>query len=315
MVVGIDISKRSFDVSWFEAGRATHEVFEYNDEGIEKLLAVTDTQSHYVMEATGIYHTNLALKLHQSGRQVSIVNPLVIKRFAQMQLTRVKSDKADAQLIRQYGEGNKLSCWKPSSAVVIELQQAHGWLDDLIRERTRLLNRQEAHTIRATPSEFVGQRMRAQKQHLNEQIKSCEEHLEVLVKKHFPELYRRLLSIPGIGKKTTIEFIIITDGFTRFDDVKALCTYVGVSPTTYNSGTSVKGRGSIAKMGQGRMRQLLYLCSWTAKTCNKACKELYARLRAAGKPAKVINIAIAHKLVRQAFAVVMKATDYSESYA
>lgn len=315
MVIGIDISKRSFDADWLVSGSETHRVFEYNDEGMEELLAATDKESHYVMEATGIYHTILAVKLYQSGRRVSIVNPLVIKRFAQMQLSRVKSDKADAQLIRRYGESNELSLWTPSSTVIIELQQAHGWLDDLIRERTRLMNRQEAHVNRATPSTYVAQRMCEQKRHLDTQIRSCEAHLEALVKKHFPELYRRLLTIPAIGIKTAMELIIITNGFTRFEDVKALCAYAGVSPTTYSSGTSVKGKGGIAKMGRGRIRQLLYLCSWTAKSCNKACSELHARLKAAGRPAKVINIAIAHKLLRQAFAVAMNETDYAENYA
>ena len=52
-----------------------------------------------------------------------------------------------------------------------------------------------------------------------------------------------------------MELIIITNGFTRFEDVKQLSAYVGVSPTTYSSGSSIKGRGGIAKMGQARMRQ------------------------------------------------------------
>jgi len=112
-----------------------------------------------------------------------------------------------------------------------------------------------------------------------------------------------------------MELIIITAGFSRFADIKALGAYIGVSPTTLRSGTSVKGQGSIAKLGQGRMRQLLYLCSWTAKRCNPACRALHARMKAAGKPPKVINIAIAHKLLRQAFAVAQHNTTFSPEYA
>lgn len=91
---------------------------------------------------------------------MSVVNPLVIKRFAQMRLSRVKSDRADADLIRCYGERQPLSPWAPATGEVLELQQAHGWLDDLIGERTRLVNRQEAHAHHAKPSAFViGQNM------------------------------------------------------------------------------------------------------------------------------------------------------------
>ena len=109
--------------------------------------------------------------------------------------------------------------------------------------------------------------------------------------------------------------IVVTAGLSRFADVKDLCAYVGVSPTTFRSGTSVNGKGGIAKLGQGRMRQLLYLCSWTAKTCNPACRALHGRLQALGKPPKVINIAIAHKLLRQAFAVATTNTPYLAEFA
>lgn len=315
MIIGIDISKAWFDAAWTSAGQRRHQRFEYTGEGIGQLLEQTPPGAHYVMEATGTYHARLALRLHESGRGVSVVNPLVIRRFAQMQLSRVKSDRADAELIRRYGEQQPLSPWSPATAEVLELQQAHGWLDDLIGERTRLLNRREAHAHHAKPSAFVISQMAAQLQQLDKQIKDCERHLEVLVKKSFSELFERLLTIPSIGAKTAIELIIVTDGFKRFEDVKALCAYIGVSPTTFRSGSSVNGKGGIAKLGQGRMRQLLYLCSWTAKTCNPACKALYARLKALGKPPKVINIAIAHKLLRQAFAVATTNATFSAEFA
>lgn len=315
MLVGIDISKKWFDVAWRQDDQSRYYRFDYTEEGIRQLLAQTPEAAHYVMEATGTYHARLALRLHESGRTVSVVNPLVIKRFAQMQLSRVKSDRADAELIRRYAEQQSPTPWLPATAEVLELQQAHGWLDDLIGERTRLLNRQEAHAHHAKPSAFVLAQMATQLKQLDKQIKDCEQHLEVLVKKSFPELFERLLTIPSVGTKTAIELIIVTGGFTRFEDVKALCAYIGVSPTTFRSGSSVSGKGGIAKLGQGRMRQLLYLCSWTAKTCNPACRALYNRLKALGKPPKVINIAIAHKLVRQAFAVATTNAPFSAEYA
>jgi transposase len=315
MIVGIDVSKQSFDAVWDADGQDRHRCFEYTDAGMEALLAQTPAEAHYVMESTGIYHTRLALKLYESGRRVTVVNPLVIKRFAQMQLSRVKSDKADAVLIRQYGLQHELLSWSPASLEILELQQAHSWLDDLIRERTRLVNRQEAAVHQARRSAFVAQQMAAQLRHLDKQIKDCERHLEVVVKKSFAELHERLLTIPAIGSKTAIELIVVTAGFSRFEDVKALCAYIGVSPTTFRSGTSVSGKGAIAKLGQGRMRQLLYLCSWTAKRCNPACKALHNRLQNAGKPPKVINVAIAHKLLRQAFAVAMTNQPFSTAFA
>ena len=115
------------------------------------------------MEATGVYHTQLALGLHDAGRKVCIVNPLVIKRYSQMSLSRVKSDRADAQLIRAYGIQNELKPWVPSSETIVELKQAHSWLDDLIRDQTRLLNREEALTHQVNVSQFFSEQMAEQK--------------------------------------------------------------------------------------------------------------------------------------------------------
>mgnify|MGYP006436300773 CR=1 FL=1 len=315
MIVGIDVSKASLDAAWWEAGQPRHQSLPYTADGVAQLLALTPAESHYVMEATGVYHSRLALWLYEAGRQVTVLNPLVVKRYAQMQLSRVKSDKADADLLRRYGEQHPLTPWTPAPAAVVELQQAHAWLDDLVKTRTQLVNRQEAAAYQARPSAFVAQQMTAQLQQLEQQIGDCEQHLEALVKKSFSALYERLLSIPSVGPRTAMELIIVTAGFSRFTDVKALGAYVGVTSTTSQSGTSVRGHGGIAKLGQGRMRQLLYLCSWTAKSCNPACRALHARLKAAGKPAKVINVAIAHKLLRQAFAVAINEQPFSPEYA
>ena len=315
MIVGIDISKDTFDASWVVSDREHSKKYDYDKLGLKSFFNDTPDDALFLMEATGVYHTLLALKLYETKRQVSVCNPLVIKRYSQMKLTRAKTDKADARLIRMFGEENNPSIWSPNSEEINELKQAHSWLNDQIQERTRLLNRQEAHNHQAQKSTFVKKQMNSQLKSLNLQIKDCEKHLEKVVKKHFADLYSRLLTIPSIGSKTALELIIITGGFSRFEDIKSLSSYVGVSPTNYESGISVKGKGHIAKMGNGRIRQLLYICSWTAKSCNTSCKELSERMSEKGKAKKVINIAIAHKLLRQAFAVATKNVTYSVNYA
>jgi len=315
MIVGIDISKDSFDASWIKSGKGVSKKYDYTELGMKSFLSDTPKNAQFLMEATGVYHTHLALRLFESKRRVSVCNPLVIKRYSQMKLIRAKTDKADARLIRQFGEENNPSVWSPNSEEINELKQAHGWLNDQIQERTRLLNRREAHHHQARKSAFVEKQMRMQLKSLNQQIKDCEKHLEVVVKKHFADLYSRLMRIPAIGPKTALELIIITGGFSRFEDIKSLSAYIGVSPTNHESGTSIKGKGCIARMGNGRMRQLLYLCSWTAKKCNPSCRELSNRMTEKGKPTKVINIAVAHKLLRQAFAVAVNDVEYSANYA
>lgn len=68
-------------------------------------------------------------------------------------------------------------------------------------------------------------------------------------------------------------------------------------------------------MGMSKIRAMLYICSWSAKRYNKACKELYDRLIAKGKAKKLALIAVANKLLKQAFAIATKQTNYNENYS
>ncbi len=135
-----------------------------------------------------------------------------------------------------------------------------------------------------------------------------------IIKKHYGETFVSLKTIPGIGTKTAIILIAITNNFRKFDDIKKLSAYVGLAPRIFESGTSVKGKGHITKMGNKYLRKLLYLCTWSAKKYNEQCKLMYERLSEKGKPERVIKIAIANKLLRQAFAIGTNLSSYDEKY-
>jgi transposase len=57
-----------------------------------------------------------------------------------------------------------------------------------------------------------------------------------------------LTSITVIGIKTALFMIVITDGFDKFKNAKQLCNYEGITATISDSGSSVRGRGSISKV-------------------------------------------------------------------
>lgn len=109
--------------------------------------------------------------------------------------------------------------------------------------------------------------------------------------------------------------IIATDGFGMFENYKQVISYFGLAPRIYESGTSVKGKGHICKMGMGQMRKVLYMAATSAIRCNKACKELYDRLRTKGKPYRVALIAAVNKLIKQAFAIAKSGKPYTVQLA
>lgn len=306
-VIGIDVSKQTLDV------HIQGKSYKLSNQrsGFEKLITHDpDHIAWFVMEATGPYYLNLAYYLEQRGHRVAVINPLVIRRFGQMRLLRAKTDKKDAGLIADYGHQCALQVWHPAEPVLAELQQLQSVLEGQMRMQTQLNNQLEALQQHYAPSQTAKESLLYLLSELKKQILLLEAQCVTLAMKHYGATMNLLCSIPGIGKKTAIALLVITHNFTRFESCKKLASYVGICPRVYESGTSVRGRGGICKMGMGRIRKLLYLCSWTAKRFNKHCQVMYERLRLKGKPERVIKIAIANKLLRQAFAVVKSQTAY-----
>ena len=63
--------------------------------------------------------------------------------------------------------------------------------------------------------------------------------------------------------KTALFLIVVTDGFAKFETAKQLCSYVGITPTIRESGSSVRGRSRISKVGNKKLRNLLFLVSFS----------------------------------------------------
>jgi len=306
--VGIDVSKHTFDAK-VSSGVLQ---FDNSEKGYLEFIEHLCGATHCVMEATGSYYMKLACFLFKKGISVSVINPLVIKRFSQMRLIRAKTDKADADLITRYAELESPELWNPPVWFINELQQETMVLEGLIKQRTALQNQKEALNQMPHVSEKALSTLDYMLEQLDEQIKDLEESIAKKAKDHFSDVLRVLMSIPGIGRKTAIQLIIITQGFSRFKNSKQLAAYVGISPRIYQSGL-MKGKAKICKMGMGRIRALLYLCSWSAINHNKTCKDLYHRLVAKGKAKKLALIAVANKLLKQAFAIGTSLEYYTEA--
>ncbi len=309
--IGLDISHTYFDAALPQAKGNCK--FDNQLSGFQALEAVLPANAHCVMEATGPYYLRLASYLYQRGIPVSVVNPLVIKRFSQMKLSRAKTDQADARLIGEYARLHQPAIWQPPVAFIGELQQESSLLEQLLKQRTALGNHQHALAQHPHISQQAAQSLTELLEKLDEQIQQLEKSIENKSKTQASELLKVLVSIPGIGLKTAIQLIIITQGFERFTSSKQLAAYVGLAPRLYESGSSVRGKVHISKLGMAQMRKLLYLCAWSACRCNLACQQLYQRLLEKGKARKLALIAVANKLLKQAFAIGNSLQPYQEA--
>jgi transposase len=312
--VGVDISKLFFDVALPDGQVYRHYKFDNDQTGFSALLKILPQESVVVMEASGAYYLRLANFLSQKGIAVSVVNPLVIRRFGQMRMSRAKTDKKDARMIAQYGCAEKPALWQPPQEHVISLQQMEALLSNLQKEYTAVNNQLESFISSGMLDKELEELISKELQHKQELIDQLSSKMEELAKKHYSTMLNSLESIPGIGRKTAIMLLVASGGFSRFSDYRKLSSYIGLCPRIFESGTSIKGKAKICKMGMSQMRAMLYVCAWSAKRYNKACSELYQRLLAKGKAKKVALIAVVNKLLKQAFAIATKQTTYNENY-
>lgn len=310
-IYGIDISKSVFDVYCEATG---HIQLNNDEKGFKSFLKTLPKTALVVMEATGYYHYRFAQFLHKKGVSVSVVNPLSVKRFIQMKLTKIKTDKSDAKAIYEYGIMNDLPIYSALTDVQAECLQLFRLLDTYLKKRTQTKNKLHGEDVLGIPSKYVYKSLQRDLKHLNKEVQGIELRLLELVKQDQQHQLTLLKSIPGMGVKTALFLIVITDGFKKFETASQLCSYVGITPIIRESGSSVRGRSRISKVGNKKLRNLLFLCAFSACKQNKACRDIYERIVAKGKSKKLALIAVANKLLKQAFAIAKSGLPYDENF-
>lgn len=224
---GIDISKSFFDVATARQGKYEFNKFSNDGQGFGSLLKVLPASSHVVMEASGPYYLQLACYLAGHDIAVSVVNPLVVRRFCQMRMSRAKTDKKDAMMIAEYGKTEKPGLWQVPKQHVITLQQMEALMAGLNKERTALGNQLESFTHGGMVEKQLKTMIAQELGHKDGLIKKLSKAMETLAGEHYAEMLSNLESIPGMGKKTAMALIVLSGGFERFDDYRKLSSYIG----------------------------------------------------------------------------------------
>lgn len=310
-IFGIDVSKNVFDVFSLNLG---HFQFTNTEKGFKQFIKKLPKESLVVMEATGYYHYCLAQYLYEKGYTVSVVNPLSVKRFIQMKLSKVKTDKSDAKSICEYAHNNEVPLYTAKDKSQAECLQLLRLMDTYVKHRTAIKNKLEGEKVLGMPSKAVYRSLSRTVKYLNKELALLESRLIALVKEEQQEQLRLLKTIPGIGEKAAILLVVFTEGFSKFENSKQLCCYAGITPTIRQSGSSVRGRSRISKIGNKKLRNQLFLSSFTACQYNKACRELYERIVDQGKSKKLALLAVCNKLLKQAFAIAKSGLPYNENF-
>ena len=312
IILGVDISKLTFDVALLNDNKVKTKKFSNTTKGFAAVnhwlkIKGIDT-AHACMEATGGYEAKLAQYLYDNNFKVSVINPARVKGFSMSKLSRVKTDKADSELIARFCQAMQPDLWQPTPKHIQELQQWVRRLDSLIANKNQENNRLDG------ASEAVAVNIHTHIEFLDKQIKEVEELISNHIKGHkdLNDKSKLLDSIPGIGEKT-IAVVLAFLTIENFDSAKQVAAFVGLNPKPRQSGSSVRGVGRISKTGDADLRKAFYMPALTSIRFNPIIKDFAERLSSTGKPKMVIVIAAMRKLLHIIYGVLKNEAPFNKN--
>jgi transposase len=316
--IGIDVSKAKLDVALLLANdKFKSKVFANSASGFEALLQwlqihvpEAHTSLHLCMEATGSYHEALAYFLSDQALVVSVVNPLLVKRFAEANRLRNKTDGGDAKCLALFCKSTRPERWEAPSVAVRALQALVARLDTLQAMRQAECSRLEvAHNSVADSVQQVIDDLDKAIAKVKAQISSTIDD--------DPDLKQRaalLQSIPGLGDRTIPQLLAYVGRPERFKSVKALIAYAALTPLIRQSGTSLDKRKGTHPLGHQELKRALYFPAMVAGRYNPVVAAFWAKLKAQNKPGKVIVVACMHKLLAIAYGVLRSGKPFNPNH-
>jgi transposase len=311
-ILGIDLAKLTFDATLrTTTGTSHYAAFPNTPAGFTQLQAWLVqhhvTTLHACMEATNRYWEALATWLHAHGHTVSVVNPARIKGYAQATMQRNKTDKLDSAVIAAFCATHHPSAWEPASAEQQRLRALVRHRDDLLQTRLQQQNR-----LRDATEALVRRSLETLLQTLATELAAVEReiHEQVTTQVTVQANLVLLTSIVGIGAVTAAKLLAEFADLEQYASAKAAAADSGLTPSHYESGTSVRRRPKLSKQGKAGIRAALYWPAITAMTRCPAIKAFAARLAARGKPKQVVIGAVMRKLVHICYGVLKHQTPY-----
>ena len=300
---GIDVANESFDIQRRCGEAIAHCTFSNTKGGHQqaiKWLKRGRQRVRVCLEATGIYHLQLALALDRAaGVELMVLNPRAARRFAEAQMVRGKTDKVDARVLLQYLECMPFMRWCAPGEQRLMLQSLAHRLAQLtkeqVRERSRLHAAERAgrHTTEAQHDIQVHLR------YLKRRYAQLEDKAIALMKQHedMAQDLELVDSAPGFGEKSAMQVIAEVGVLAEHLQPQQWVAQAGLDPKPDESGTSVHSPRHISKQGNAKLRAALFYPAMSACRCDPNVRAFYDKLLARGKTKRVAQTAVMRKLL------------------
>lgn len=313
--VGIDISKDYFDVAFIQdlKSKSIHNQFENTVMGVRKLiiwlksLECKNTDTLFCMEHTGMYSKIIIAKLISEEFQLWVEMSLKIMRSGGVQ--RGKNDKIDAERIAAYALKNQdsFSAYQTNKGSVSRLRVLFSLREKLICYRTALTNvSNEFKKFDSNASKITSCYSKKTLSGIKKDLLKIEKEIDNLIERddELKILFKRITSVPGVGKITAILLIYLTNEFKNFKNPRQLACYSGVVPFEYCSGKSIKSRPKVHYIANKKLKKALHMCAISASKNDPEIHQYYIRKTDEGKNKMLVINNIRNKIIHRICACV-----------
>ena len=326
--VGIDISKEKCNLCYRSGLEIVCEEECANDvktlkKAFKATMKALDASMDDVLvcaEYTGRYIYPLTIACQELSIFLWVDDPTRIKNS--MGLTRGKNDAIDAARIAEYAfrYSDKAVRYAIPDAALVSMKNLLADREFLLVDKKRYQSQLTDQKKYMAPGDFKHKNNRWKKviKSIDEQIAAIDAEIEALIEAD-PVLTRQkdlLVSIDGVGERIAINMIAVTGGFTRFQNARQFCSFAGLTPYKYDSGTSVRSKAKISRRANQTMKALLHMSAVNVATRMKGgeYKDYYERKLKEGKHVMCIMNVLRAKLVHRMFSVIKRNEEYTKLY-
>jgi transposase len=251
------------------------------------------------LEATGVYHFDLSIALHDAGVALMVVNPKSSHNFAKVLMKNSKTDAVDAETLAQYAERMDFVAWTRPSDEKIALRSFARRIDALTRQKAAAKNNCHALTASQETPKAVLRDVKLAISQLEKRIEHLGKEALVLIGNHADLLrvFQLLTGVKGIAQTSAIalmgELLLLPPGLSHREWVK----FAGLDPRAFDSGKSVHKQARLSKAGNRHIRSALYMPALSAKQHDPHVKAYFQHLVDNGKKPLQALCAVMRKLL------------------
>jgi transposase len=304
--VGIDAAQDWLDVE-IQRPHSKRRRFPNTVEGIALLRQDLGEGSYVIaIESSGRYEALARHELQAAGYEVRMKNPRQMRRLVEGLGVQAKTDGIDARMLCETAELGRSN--EPRSKEREALGDLSRTIECLKKERSRHLKRMKVPGF----SKIAIRSLRAMVKATDAQLEKLEKEFVKLVKKSgFARRYELLLSVPGVGP--ALARILVCELPEKLEDwsLRQISSYAGVAAIDDSSGKT-RSAVRVPSHCNTHLKGGLYMPAISLVATRQWAKAKYRRLREKGRSHQQAIIAVMHKQLVYALAVLKRGSPWQD---